>query len=145
MEINELEKMWAVDGEINVADISDTGRNVPKIHNKYYSLYVKEGLKLKKYRADYKILYKLKTDYYSGKLDDDELAENGWKPCQMKILKGDIPTYLEADKDIVNLTLKIAYQEGIVEYLESIIKQINNRGFLLKTIVDFEKFKVGYG
>jgi len=41
------------------------------------------------------------------------------------------------------LSLKIGLQEEIVAYLESIIKHISNRNFLLKTIVDWEKFRTG--
>jgi hypothetical protein len=51
--------------------------------------------------------------------------------------------YLESDKDIINLSLKIGLQEAVVEYLESIIKQINNRNFILKNILDWEKFRTG--
>ena len=35
------------------------------------------------------------------------------------------------------------YKNAIVDYLESIIKQITNRGFQLKTIVDWERFRTG--
>jgi hypothetical protein len=104
---------------------------------------VQEGLRLKKLKADYKQLYKLKTEYYKGELDIEELKEYGWSPQPLKILRQDIPTYLEADKDIVNHSLKVGLQEAVVEYLESIIRQINNRNFYLKNIIDWERFRTG--
>lgn len=143
MNIEEIYTEWSKDGEIDQTNVSSESANIPKLHNKYFQMYVKEGLKLKKLKADYKKFYKLKCEYYRGELDIEELKQYGWKPQALKILKGDVPTYVDADDDVVNMTLKIGLQESIVEYLESIIRQINNRGFQLKTIVDWERFRTG--
>lgn len=143
MDIETLYKEWAKDGEIDQANISKSTSDIPKLHNKYFRWYVEEGLKLKKLKAEYKVLYKLKGEWYRGELDDEELREHGWKPQPLKILRADVPSYLEADADIIKLSLKIGLQEEIVAYLESIIKHISNRNFLLKTIVDWEKFRTG--
>ncbi len=143
MDIETLYNEWGKDGEIDQINISKSTADIPKLHNKYFRWYVEEGLKLKKLKAEYKILYKLKNEYYRGVLDDEELKQHGWKPQPLKILRIDVPQYLEADPDVVKLSLKIGLQEEIVAYLESIIKHISNRNFLLKTIVDWEKFRTG--
>jgi hypothetical protein len=143
MDIEFLYNEWAKDGEIDQVNISKSTTDIPKLHNKYFRWYVEEGLKLKKLKAEYKILYKLKNEWYRGELDDEELKQHGWKPQPLKILRADIPQYLEADPDVVKLSLKIGFQEEIVAYLESIIKHISNRNFLLKTIVDWERFRTG--
>lgn len=143
MNIEHLYNEWAKDGEIDQTNISKSTTDIPKLHNKYFRWYVEEGLKLKKLKAEYKVLYKLKGEWYRGELDDEELKEHGWKPQPLKILRADVPSYLEADPDVIKLSLKIGFQEEIVAYLESIIKHISNRNFLLKTIVDFERFKAG--
>jgi hypothetical protein len=143
MDIETLYKEWATDGEIDQVDISKSTRDIPRLHNKYFRWYVEEGLKLKKLKAEYKILCKLKTEWYRGELDDEELKQHGWKPQPLKLLRTDVPQYLEADPDVVKLSLKIGLQEEIVAYLESIIKHISNRNFLLKTIVDWERFRTG--
>lgn len=143
MNIEDLYNEWAKDGHIDVADISRNSADIPKLHNKYFRLYTEEGLKLKKLRADYKVLVKRKNEYYNGSMDSEELKEYGWTPQPLKILKSDIPTYVESDKDVINLSLRIGLQESIVEYLESIIRQINNRNFILKNIIDYEKFRTG--
>lgn len=143
MTIEELYAMWATDSEIDQTNVSAESANIPKLHNKYFKFYVDEGLRLKKQRADYKQLVKLKGEYYRGELDITELQEYGWDPQPLKILRTDIPTYIEADNDVINLSLKIGMQEEKVKYLESIIKMISNRGFQLKTIVDWERFRTG--
>jgi hypothetical protein len=71
------------------------------------------------------------------------LSEYGWEPQPLKILKSDVPSYVDSDKDVINLSLKIGTQQEKVDYLESIIRMITNRGFQLKTIVDWERFRTG--
>jgi len=143
MNIEEIYEMWANDSEIDQTNISSESANIPKLHNKYFRVYVDEGLRLKKLKADYKKLVKLKGEYYRGELDIEELKEYGWEPQPLKILKSDVPSYIEADDDVIKLSLRIGMQEEKVSYLESIIKMINNRGFQLKTIVDWERFRTG--
>ena len=143
MKLEEIYEMWAKDCEIDMINISNESANIPKLHNKYFRRYMEEGLRLKKQKTDYKKLRLLKEQYYKGDLDIEELKEYGWTPQPLKILRQDIGTYVDADDDIIKQTLKIGMQEAIVEYLESIIKQITNRGFQLKTIVDWERFRTG--
>ena len=143
MKIEEIHKMWQEDGEIDMINVSNESSKTPKLHSKYYITYVQEGLKLKKLKAEYKQLRLTKEQYYKGELDIEELKEYGWKPQPMKILRQDIPTYIEADQDIINTSLKIGMQEAKVEYLESIIRQIGNRGFQIKNIIDWERFRTG--
>ena len=51
--------------------------------------------------------------------------------------------HMDADKDIINMNLKIAVQQEKVDVLDQIIRHINNRGYLIKSSLDWEKFKVG--
>jgi hypothetical protein len=59
------------------------------------------------------------------------------------ILKGDIPMYLDADDDVINLSLRIGLQQEKVDLLDSIIKTIINRGFLIKSAIEWQKFTMG--
>lgn len=143
MKIEEIYEMWAKDSEIDQTNVSGESANIPKLHNKYFRVYMEEGMKLRQFRAKYKQLKLLKEQYYKGELDITELQEYGWEPQPLKILRQDIPNYIDADKDIIDLSLKIGMQEEKVNYLEAIIKMISNRGFQLKTIVDWERFRTG--
>jgi N6-adenosine-specific RNA methylase IME4 len=71
------------------------------------------------------------------------MNELGWEPNPLKILRADIPQYIDADKDIIELTLKISYQNEKVDFLEQAIRSLNSRGFNIKSAVEWEKFKVG--
>ena len=62
---------------------------------------------------------KQKWEYYSGKAE---------KPSELKILRQDIPTYVEADTDLIKLTCKVDYRKTCVGYLEHVVKHLKNRG-----------------
>lgn len=143
MKIESIIEEWSKDLKIDTSNISNESSNIPKLHNKYYMYYMSEGMQLKKLKAEQKKLLKLKQEYYKGELSYEDLREFGWEPQPLKILKQDIPTYIDADNDIIDMSLKVASQEYKVDYLEEIIKQITNRGFQLNTIVQWEKFRTG--
>lgn len=144
MNIEDLYNEWAKDGEIDEINISQESAKIPKLHNKYYMMYVQEGLKLKKLRADYKRLKGMREDWYLGELAQEDLVALSWDPyLGRKPLKTELNSKMESDDIIIKQSLKIGLQESIVEYLESIIKQIGNRGFQLNTIVQWERFRTG--
>jgi hypothetical protein len=75
---------------------------------------------------------------------NEETKDKGWKlPPKGMILKGDIPMYLDGDQDIINLSLKIGLQQEKVELLDSIIKTIINRNFIIRNAIDWQKFTMG--
>ena len=78
-------------------------------------------------------------------MDQDELKLRGWKPNPLKILRQDIERYVESDKEVIQLSLRIAYHESMAKYLEDIVKQINGRNYIIKNIIDWAKFTNGSG
>lgn len=143
MNIEEINKMWAVDCKIDETNISGEARRIPEMHCKYYPMFIESSLKVKKLKADLTELEKAKMEYYNGTMDPLEMKKRGWPPNPLKILRQDIGTYIESDKDIINISLQIEYHLAIANYLEDIIKQINTRNFLLSNIINWEKFRAG--
>lgn len=143
MNIDELNAMWNSDCKIDDTNLASESSRTPQLHNKYYLMYIKEGLRSKKLKSELIELEQAKAEYYSGSMDEEELKQRGWKPNRLKILKADLNRYIESDKDIINMSLKVAYQEAITKYLEDIVKQINNRNFLIKNMLEWLKFTNG--
>lgn len=143
MKISEIHDKWDIDCDIDLDDLAEESRKIPKLHAKYYRLYTAEHAFLRKMRAKLADLTSLKKAYYQGILPKSQLDELGWEPFQQRILKSDIPSVLEGDSDLISAKLIIGEQEEKVEFIESIIKSLNGRGFLLKTAMDFQKFKTG--
>jgi hypothetical protein len=143
MKLDEIYELWAQDSEMNTAAIDQEAIKIPQLHHKYYKVFSQERLSLRKLEADYKQLYLLKYDYYLGTLDKETLDDHGWQPNRRSILKSDIPMHIDADQDIINLTLKIAYQKEKINLLESIIKNISERGYIVKNFIDWQRFTNG--
>jgi hypothetical protein len=51
--------------------------------------------------------------------------------------------HMDADKDIIAISLRMGLQNEKIDYVKSILSMINNRGFQIKNAIDFEKFKNG--
>lgn len=142
MKLEEIESHWEQDSKIDRTDLDNESLKIPSLHSKYYKLYLREKVQLKAEEQEYKLYYKLKHEYYTGKLSKQELDEYGWEPFQF-VLKNDLQVYIDADKDIAERLLKLQVQKEKVDLLENIIKTLNGRGFLIKNAIDFIKFTSG--
>lgn len=143
MNIDEILENWNVDSKIDKTELGEEALNIPKLHHKYYQIYVKEKMILRKQEAEMK---QLKLDKYEFLTQgpNEETKDKGWKlPPKGMILKGDIPMYMDADEDVVNMSLKIGYQQEKIELLDSIIKTIINRNFIIRNAIDWQKFTMG--
>jgi hypothetical protein len=143
MTIDDLHKQWSEDSRIDENNITKAAIEIPKLHAKYYRYYIDENLKLRKLKSDLNDLLQLKRQWYRGELSREELTELGWSQQPLKVLRSDIEQYVMAEKDVIAKTLRVGLQEELAAFLESIVKQINTRNFILKTIVDYERFKTG--
>jgi hypothetical protein len=115
----------------------------PQLHNKYLNFYHDEKLIYVKQDEEYKKLYRLKWEYYTGKLDQDSLDRLQWEPFQLNILKADIDKYLSSDEDLSLMRLRLSYTKEKVDYLESVIKIISNRQWNIRSAIDWRKFLNG--
>lgn len=140
---NDINEMWSRDCKIDESDLIHESKRIPELHSKYYNLFFKEALKVKKLKHDLKELERAKNEYYNGSMAEEDLKERGWKPNPLKILRNDIDKYIQSDSDIITLSLKIAYHEERANYLENIVRQINSRNFIIKSMVDLLKFQHG--
>ncbi|MFA7407654.1 MAG: recombination mediator protein UvsY [Anaerolineaceae bacterium] len=143
MTLEEIEKEWEQDAKIDETNLVRASSDIPKFHSKYYKLLVRSALKVKKLKGDLTELERLKFEYYNGSLPEEDLKAKGWKPNALKILRADIPRYIDSDKDIIDLSMKISYHSEITKFLEDIIRQVNNRNFIIKSMIDFMKFSNG--
>lgn len=142
MKLEEIESLWQQDCSIDRTSLDQESLKIPMLHSKYYKIYLREKVQLKAEEGEYNLFYKTKHEYYTGKLSEEELKQYGWEPFQF-ILKGDLSIYMNADKELTERLLKLQVQREKVDLLESIIKTLNNRGFLIKNAVDFIRFSNG--
>ena len=56
MSTDDISEIWAADSKIDETQLAQEAKKIPQLHSKYYNMYYKEALKVKKLRYDYKIL-----------------------------------------------------------------------------------------
>lgn len=143
MKFEDLFEEWKKDSEIDRTDLGNESLKIPQLHHKYYKILVAEKAQLRKLEAQLKQLKLAKHEFYSQG-HTEETRALGWElPARGIILKADIPMYIDADKDIIDISLKIGMQQEKVEFCESIIKTLQTRNFLIKNAIDFVKFTMG--
>ncbi len=143
MTLEEIQSEWEKDSRIDRTELGEESIKIPALHSKYYRMFSRERLQLARLLEAMKLLKKDKHEYYSGNMDKDELAQHGWEPFQLRVLKTDLPLHIDSDKDIVDSTLKIAYCREKVDFLEAIIRTLNLRSYQINNAINWEKFKVG--
>lgn len=143
MKLEDIFNLWEVDSKIDRTDISNEAAKIPQLHHKYFKIFSNERLLLRKYEAELKVLKLEKYEFYTQG-PTKETIEKGWAfPAQGKILKNDAPNYIEADREMINLSLKIGIQKEKIELLQSIIDSISNRSYILSNVINWEKFTNG--
>tara|TARA_R110000868_G_scaffold17834_1_gene77871 strand:+ start:208 stop:642 length:435 start_codon:yes stop_codon:yes gene_type:complete len=143
MKLEDIYTEWEKDATIDRTELSDEVLRIPKLHHKYFKMFTNERLILRKYEAEFKQLKLAKHEFFTMGPTEETHAK-GWRlPPQGKIIRSDVNNYIDADTEVINLTLKIGIQQEKLDLLESVIKSLTNRGFNIKAAIDFEKFKVG--
>ena len=140
MTLDELQAEADKDLVIDDTELDTESLRTPILHNKYLQYYNKFNLLLKKSQWEERTLQREKWEYYTGKSDPEVYKE---KPFDLKVLKNDVHIYINADEDIQKIQAKIIYQEAIVNYLEQILRMINNRSFTIKNAIEWRRFTSG--
>ena len=143
IDLDKLQEMWEKDAKIDMDNLHNESTNIPTLHAKYFEMYNTIFLLRKKAEQQRKNIRHERYEYYSGKSDPDVYIKN---PFPKKIRDKDtMQKYLDADERLSSTSLKIEYYETMLNYLESILKQVSNRTYQIKNSIEVMKFQAGYG
>ncbi len=143
MNLDDIQSMWEKDSQIDKDNLHDESLKIPALHAKYHELFNNILLLRKRAEQQRKNIRHERYEFFSGKADPEVYIEN---PFPKKIRDKDtMQKYMDADENMKNINLKIDYYETQMNYLESILKQINNRTYQIKNAIEWNKFISGYG
>jgi hypothetical protein len=146
MNIDQIIEMWKKDAEIDELNLDETSRQSARLHAKYLELLSHSKLRLKKTELDFKVLLKNKWLWYNGKMSKDQIDELGWEYDALnglKILKGEMDYYYDADPHIQEMQAKIEYQKAVIDTLQEIMENIKWRHQNIKNMIEWRKFTSG--
>ena len=58
-------------------------------------------------------------------------------------MKSDIPNWVAVDEKVSRTETKIEYYDTVIYTLSEILKQINNRNFMIKSAIEWRRFTNG--
>jgi hypothetical protein len=79
-------------------------------------------------------------------MDHDQIQELGWEPDPfdgLKILKGEMEYYYDADPEIQKSEERIQYYKTLVESLTDIVSNINWRHQTITNMIRWKQFESG--
>tara|TARA_Y100000004_G_C8825870_1_gene373990 strand:- start:230 stop:667 length:438 start_codon:yes stop_codon:yes gene_type:complete len=137
MNLENLKAEVKKDLTIDKTDLASESIRIPQIHNKYLNFLMNDRLSLSKFDSDLVKLRHKKWLYYTGKMSQEELDELGWDPFDLTVLKTDIDKFVNADDDVILLQHKVVLLREKVNYLEGVMKAINNLNWNIRSAIDW--------
>lgn len=138
MTLNDILQEWDTDSTVGLTHIDETAARTIKHHAKYLA-YMREAVRAHR-NAENQMAQTLseRTDWYAGRSKNDT-----GKAYPYRLDKSEIRTKVEADPAYISAKNTERELADMVQTLKEILDAINRRGFLLKTAVDYLRFKNG--
>jgi hypothetical protein len=140
--LEDILSLWDKDSVIDRLEPGAELIRIPVLHSKYLRELTEHRATSRKINFDIIRMRKVKFEYYSGKMPEEELKTRGWEPFRYT-LKSDIASYVESDPDIIRLQERKFYHEEVVSVVESIMNELKQRTWQIKSFIDFERFANG--
>lgn len=139
MKLSEILESWKKDAVMDEVKLDKHSLETPQLHHKYLKMLMGEKARLRKYNAMRKTLTGVLFEYYRGHLLQEDLDEMGREQFLQKIMKQDIPMWIDRDGEMVNLRMDISICEEKIEALNSILDQLNRRSFHINNAINWNK------
>jgi len=140
MDLNELQTLAEKDLKVDDLELGDESLRTATLHQKYLNIYNNFRQLHLMNEGTYNVLRRKKWEYYSGKADPEVYRDD---PFDHKILKQDLPIYMESDEELIKQKQKVEYYKICMDSCERILKQIQSRGWDIKNAIEWRKFVDG--
>jgi len=140
--LDKIQSMWQEDCKIDIDNMHEESIKVPQLHSKYHEILNNLILLRTKAQKIQKSVRHERYEYYSGKADPEVYEK---EPFPKKVRDKDaLIRYMDADDRVSDANLKVEYYDVMINYTESILKQISNRTYQIKNSIEWHKFQAGF-
>ena len=143
MKLEDIVNEWSSDAKMDDLNLDTEGARISNLHAKYVSILSKERSVLRGLNIAKSQLTRNLRNYYLGLMTPEELTEFGRQQFQERVLKNELPMFIDTDKSMIDLEAKISLAEEKVDVLLEIMKSINSRNYQLKSIIDWKRLMLG--
>lgn len=147
MNLEQILEEWKTDARIDSLSLDEASRVTPELHAKYLGLLSRAKLKMKQKQFEQKNLMKDKWLWYNGKMSQEEVNALGWNPDPfdgLKIMKGDMEHYVEADPELQESEAKIEYLKTMIDTLKEIVENLKWRHQTVGNMIRWKQFEAGF-
>ena len=128
--LEKIQSMWQEDCKIDIDNMHEESIKIPQLHSKYHEVMNNLILLRTKAQKIQKSVRHERYQYYSGKADPEVYEK---EPFPKKVRDKDaLIRYMDADERLSEANLKVEYYNVMINYLESILKQISIEHIKLK-------------
>ena len=141
--LDKIQSMWQEDCKIDIDNMHEESiKAVSYTHLRAHEILNNLILLRTKAQKIQKSVRHERYEYYSGKADP-EVYER--EPFPKKVRDKDaLIRYMDADDRVSEANLKVEYYDVMINYTESILKQISNRTYQIKNSIEWHKFQAGF-
>ena len=140
--LDKIQSMWQEDCKIDIDNMHEESIKVPQLHSKYHEILNNLILLRTKAQKIQKSVRHERYEYYSGKAAPEVYQK---APFPKKVRDKDaLIRYMDADDRVSEANLKVEYYDVMINYTESILKQISNRTYQIKNSIEWHKFQAGF-
>jgi len=140
--LDKIQSMWQEDCKIDIDNMHEESIKIPQLHSKYHEILNNLILLRTKAQRIQKSVRHERYEYYSGKADPEVYEK---EPFPKKVRDKDaLIRYMDADDRVSDANLKVEYYDVMINYTESILKQISNRTYQIKNSIEWHKFQAGF-
>ena len=140
--LDKIQSMWQEDCKIDIDNMHEESIKVPQLHSKYHEILNNLILLRTKAQKIQKSVRHERYEYYSGKADPEVYEK---EPFPKKVRDKDaLIRYMDADDRVSDANLKVEYYDVMINYTESILKQISNRTYQIKNSIEWHNFQAGF-
>ena len=140
--LDKIQSMWQEVCKIEIDNMHEESIKVPQLHSKYHEILNNLILLRTKAQKIQKSVRHERYEYYSGKADPEVYEK---EPFPKKVRDKDaLIRYMDADDRVSEANLKVEYYDVMINYTESILKQISNRTYQIKNSIEWHKFQAGF-
>lgn len=143
MTLDQISEEWRKDAAIDSTELGTESLKIPQLHSKYMKIYFDERQKLKAYEFKSRETFLKKYEYFNGRMSREELEEAGWEPFVKKLMKNEIDMYIDSDQDIINIKMRMEAQKEKIDFLEEVLKNLNQRNYQIRNAIEWQRFTNG--
>ena len=143
MTLEQILKEWEKDAVIDKTKLNSESLNSDNLHCKYLRELSNANMMREKKRTEYNKVVCDRFIYYTEGVKTMPTKEDMKKMPRGAILKSEADRYVQADEDVIAITLELALAQEKCNTLKSILDTIARRSYIIGNANTFNKFMAG--